>query len=85
MRITDQILPLFILVYVNHFRNEKYNGIIESRLVSVLFFFIHNIYSVLSRPQRFLMEVDHFYPTLTPLLTHFMVPKVWPLLQMAML
>lgn len=30
------------------------------------------------------MEVDHFYPTLTPLLTHFMALKVWRLLQMAM-
>lgn len=39
MRIANQILPLFILVYFNHFRNEKYNGIIDSRFVSSIVLF----------------------------------------------
>jgi len=58
---------------------------LRADLCPLFLIFIHNVYSVLSHPQRFLMEVDHFYPTSTPLLTHFMVPKVWPLLQMATL
>lgn len=75
MKTTDRILSC--LVYVIHFRNEKYNIIIESRPESIILpFFTHNISSVLSNPQRFLMEADRFYPTLTPLLTLFMVPKV---------
>lgn len=39
MRITDRILPLFILVYVSCFRSDKYNGITESRLVCAVFLF----------------------------------------------
>lgn len=41
--------------------------------------------NTLSFFDRFLMEVDHFCPTLTHPLTHSMVPKAWPWLQMAML